>query len=180
MRKIVFFLGIFALAFTILISPVFHTSVARPTVTISDSTPTYTTSSGEVIHKSTITVAPGSTVNILLQGPVLPGYKWELTWIEAHCTTGQDVRSGAGGLLGCSGKTLRPTLSARTGDPAAGYEFTQKGPELSASGNQFEATIQVPNHPTTVRVTYAYFPPLKPGQTSNESIKVFEVYLIVH
>lgn len=171
-----------ALAVVALVLPLTFASAAgeQPTVTVSDRSQTYTTSWGITIHRETITVPTGSTVKVLLEGKVLDGYKWEVTWAQAQCIGAADdhAHGGNGGLVGCGGKQLTPVISATTGD-AAGFEFTMANPVLAATGDHFEATIKAPNLPTTVQVDYAYFPPLKPGETGNSAVKVFEVDLIV-
>lgn len=173
MRKFAFgFAAALALALTVLFQPASQaTAAGAATLTLSDSTPTRTESWGTVVHHDSIAVKTGTVVTIELAGQVLPGHEWQVTWAEVKCTSGVEVRTDGGGLLSCDGKAL--TADGR------GLEFTMAQPVLSPSGKSFEVLLPTPNASVTIRVDYAYFPPMKPGQQSNSAIKVFEANVVV-
>ena len=164
MKKIASALTIFALALIALVHLDSRASAAgsgpTATLTLRDNTPTRTETWGTVVHYDTITVARGTTVKIQLAAPVLPGYKWEVTAVQFSAD--------------CNGNPDQPT-----GNDFRCFEDSPAAPVLSASGTQYEDTFTAPSVPTTIRVDYAYFPPMKPGQTSNTAIKVFEANVVV-
>lgn len=154
-------LAFLAWALAALVLPTAHASAADAgTLTISDNTPTRTESWGVVVHAASITIAPGATVKIVLDGPVLPGYKWEVTALQF--------------TRDCNGDPDQPT-----GNDFRCFSDSAHPPVLSSSGSQFEDTLTTPSIQTTLRIDYGYFPPMQPGQTTNTAIKVFEAEIVV-
>lgn len=106
---------------------------------------------------ASITVAPGTQIKVVLEGQVIPDFDWEVALVDAVCSDDRDAAKNGGGVFACFDRSLTPVLNSAL--------------------RQFEAKIKAPSVPTTVKVTYAYFPPLSPG--AQTAVKIFEVTVVV-
>jgi hypothetical protein len=108
-----------------------------------------------------VTVEPGATVTVSIDGPVLPYHDWRVTWVFAECNDNEHVRpSGGAGNFACFDESLRP--------------------KLNALGNGYIAQVQAPAVETSVSITYAYFPPYIIGAgEANDPIKIYHLTVVV-
>ena len=106
--------------------------------------------------KGSVTVAPGTEVQVIFRAQTMAGYQWHVTWVDADCSDDQRYRQGN---FKCFDRSLTPVPGATSG------EFTSK--------------ITAPSVPAKIKVTYAYFPPMVAGQQSNTAVLVFEATVVV-
>ncbi len=146
MKRLAITVGVALAAMVLSALPTVAASPFPPPVLLTDAVP-----------NTTVAVAPGGSVTVMLVGAIPVGYDWKVTFVKADCNDDQHAQqNGGGGVFACFNPDLKP--------------------QPNTFGNGYVAYVEAPKVPTTITVTYACFPPYKDGAgEANNAVKVFEV-----